>query len=149
MMRMMMMIRGAGNHRTGFRIVIVSVSVIVIVIEAEMVGMMTNGGEGGTMIETRIDGGVGEMTKTGRAVVVGGGKMTREVKVAVGEGARMRGARAVDMRRIGGLVGGRGTVMTTTTMMSTITRIGSGGVVEGRIGMRGGWGGHTLGDEVD
>jgi hypothetical protein len=147
MMRMMMMIRGAGNRRTGFRIVIVIV--IVIVIEVGMVGTMTNGGEGGTMIETRIDGGVGEMTKTGRAVAVGGGKMTREVRVAVGEGARMRGARAVDMRRIGGLVGGRGMVMTTTTMMSTITRIGNGGVVEGRIGMRGGWGGHRLGDEVD
>jgi len=144
-----MMIKAGGNHSTEVKIVIVLV--IAIVTEVGMVGMTTIGGERGTMIETRIDGGVGEMTTTtGRVVAVGGGRATREVRVAVGEGERMRGARAVDMRRIGGLVGGRGTLMKTTTMMSTITRTGNGGVVVGgRIGMREGWGGHRLGDEVD
>ncbi|KAH6840653.1 hypothetical protein B0I37DRAFT_220197 [Chaetomium sp. MPI-CAGE-AT-0009] len=64
-----------------------------------------------------------------------------------GGGGRMSEARAVDMQRIGGLVGGRGTVITTMTT-SAIMRIGNGGVGGGMIGTRGGWGGHRLGDEV-
>lgn len=138
------MIRAGENHSIEVKIVIV----LVIAIEAGTIGMRTGGGEGGTMIETRIDGGVGGMMTMGRAVVVGGGRMTRGVRVVVGDDERMRGARAVDMQRIGGLVGGRGTI-TTTTMMNTIMRIGNGGVVGGRIGTRGVWGGHRLGDEVD